>query len=130
MKHRANTARLTVRDAMPGTQQQIHKSTGVSQASISRWCDYLRACGDAHIGAWRRSEKYPGVFLAVYHPGPGKDAKCPYKPRTQQDRDRDSVRRRRRSGAWEERKARERAYYWAKKPARRDPLTAALFGPA
>ncbi len=127
-KHRANTVRLVVRDAMPGTQQDIHAKTGVSLAAISRWCEYLHDCEDAHIGGWQRSAKYHGVFMAVYHPGPGADVKCPYKPRTQRDRDRDSRRTRRKSGEWEDRKARERAYYWAKKGPRRDPLTAALFG--
>lgn len=130
MKHRANTVRAVVLAALPATQAEIHAKTGVSQAAISRWLTYLRACADAHIGGWTRSPNCPGIIMAIYHPGPGADVVCRLKPMTQRDRDRRSRATRRKSGDWEDRKAAERARYWAAKQPRRDPLTAALFGAA
>ena len=130
MKHRANTVRLVVHAALPATQADIHAKTGISQAAISRWLTYLRACGDAHIGAWRARDNKFGLPMAVYHPGPGLDVPCTIKPLTQRERDRRSRAVRRKSGDWADRQARERARYWRDKPARRDPLTAALFGAA
>lgn len=127
-KHRAGTARLAVLAAMPGTQTEIRAKSSASIAGVSRWCDYLVKCGDAHVGAWTLSAV--NIPMPIYHPGPGVNVKNPYPKRTQKQRDRDSRRRRRKSGEWEDRKARERAYYWRDKAPRRDPLTAALFGPA
>lgn len=128
-KHRNGTARLTVLAALPGTQAEIFAKTGVSQAAISRWLTYLRACGDAHIGGWTTARK-GGQPMAVYNPGAGPDAVCNIKPMTQRQRDRRSRAVRRKTGEWADRSARERAYYWARKPAKRDPLTAAFFGAA
>jgi len=130
MKHRANTVRTVVLAALPATQAEIHAATGISQAAISRWLTYLRACSDAHIGAWRKGASKFSQPVAVYHPGPGLDVACTIKPMTQKERDRRSRSLRRKSGDWEDRKAAERARYWRDKPARRDPLTAALFGRA
>lgn len=128
MKHRANTVRETVLAALPATQAEIHAKTGVSQAAVSRWLTYLRACSDAHIGAWRRPVAGPAV--AVYHPGAGADVVCTLKRYTQKDRDRRSRAVRRKNGDWEDRKAAERSRYWRDKPVQRDALTAALFGRA
>lgn len=130
MKHRANTARERVLAALPATQAQIRAKTGVSQAGISRWLAYLRACNDAHIGGWVRSENAAGIIMAIYHPGPGLDAVCRLRRFTQQDRDRRSRAVRRKNGDWEDRKAAERARYWRDKPVKRDTMTAALFGRA
>lgn len=128
MKHRKNTPRETVLAALPGTQAEIHAKTGVSQAAISRWLTYLRACGDARIGDWKRPTM--GPVMAVYYAGPGPDVVCSIKPMTQKDRDRRSRAVRRKNGDWEDRKASERSRYWRDKPVQRDPLTAALFGRA
>jgi hypothetical protein len=130
MKHRDNTVRAVVLAALPATQADIHAKTGVSQAAISRWITYLRACGDAHIGSWRERASKFGLPMAVYHPGPGLNVACDIKPMTQKQRDRRSRAVRRKTGDWVDRQARERSRYWAAKPARRDSLTAALFGAA
>lgn len=126
-KHRA---RLAVLEALPGTQAQIHAKTGVSQAAISRWLTFLRACSQAHIGGWTVSEKYRGIPMAIYHPGPGADVVCTIKRMTQRDRDRRSRAVRRLTGEWEDVLLRQRARYWRDKAPRRDPLTAAFFGAA
>lgn len=130
MKHRANTPRLTVLACLPATQAEIHAKTGVSQAAVSRWLTYLRECGDAHIGGWRRNPDYRAVVRAIYHPGPGADVVCTIRPMSQIERDRLSRKTRRANGDWEDRKAAERARYWRDKPVKRDALTAALFGRA
>ncbi len=129
MKHRTNTARTVVLAALPGSQADIHTATGVSQAAISRWLAYLRSCGDAHIGGWRKAKDKFSQPIAVYHKGPGPDVACNV-TMTQKQRDRRSVAMRRKSGDWADVLARERARYWRDKPVKRDPLTAALFGRA
>lgn len=128
MKHRANTCRETVLAALPATQAEIHDKTGVSQAAISRWMTYLRACGDAHIGDWKERDNKFGTPQAIYHPGPGADVVCTIRPMTQKERDRRSRAVRRKSGDWEDRKASERSRYWRDRAPRRDPLMAAFFG--
>lgn len=129
MKHRRNTPREIVLAALPATQAEIRAKTGVSQAAVSRWLTYLRACSDAHIGGWTTSRK-GGPPQSVYHSGAGADVVCTIKPLTPKQLNRRSRALRRKTGEWEDRKAADRARYWRNKPAKRDPLTAALFGRA
>lgn len=122
-------ARARILAAMPGTQAEIRAAAAVSQATASRWCTHLLDCAECHIGGWLPNPSPTGgPPMAIYHAGPGANVACPFKPLTQRERDRRSRRARRRSGAWEDVKARERARYWADKAPARDPLTAALFG--
>jgi len=130
MKQRKSPAREAVLAALPGTHAEIHAATGVSLAAVTRWLAYLRDNRQAHIGDWKRSEKCPGISVAIYHPGPGADVRCRLKRSTQKDRDRRSRETRRKNGDWDDVLARRRAAYWRDKAPRRDPLTAALFGAA
>ena len=121
---RANRARVL--EAMPGTRAQIRERTGLGVATVSRWCEDLRARGEAHVGGWW-VHPTGGPAAEVFHPGRGTTPKRP-KLSTDRQRVRAYRRRMRASGDWEDVKARRRAEYHARKPVRRDPLVAAFFG--
>lgn len=129
MKQAARARILAALTIAPGTQADLCSRANVSLPTCSRWCAHLRACAEAHISGWTATA-HGGPPSAVYSAGPGADVICSIKPLTQRQRDRRSRRLRRQSGAWEDRKAAERARYWAAKAARRDVLTAAFFGGA
>lgn len=118
--------RAQILATLPATQLMIRQKTKIGQATISRWCNDLVASGDAHIGAWVRSPT-GGPFAAVYHAGPGQEAPCDLAPLTHAELSRRYRDRQRRV------EIREKAYREAKARAlvpRRDPMVAALFGPA
>lgn len=118
--------RAQILATLPATQLMIRQKTKIGQATISRWCNDLVASGDAHIGAWVRSPT-GGPFAAVYHAGPGQEAPCELQPLTHAQLSRRYRDRQRRV------EIREKAYREAKARAlvpRRDPMVAALFGPA
>ena len=127
MTNSRQETRASVLAAMPGTQAEIRTRTGISQAAVSRWCNTLVDDGDAHIPKWLPPE-HLGAWSPHYEPGPGVNVERPG-GKSARELSRISRRQRRKSGDWEDVKARERGRYWAKKPARRDPLVEALFGP-
>jgi len=113
-----------VRAALPGTQGQIMKATGLTQPTTARWLTFMRECGEAHVGAWVAS-KPGGPPQSVYHAGPGADVACNVRPLSNAEK----LRRKHAPGAIEREERRRRADALAA-PARRDPFTAAFFGPA
>lgn len=115
--------RAAVLAALPATTRLIRRRTGLGEATVSRWLADLKAANEAHIGRWRRTT---GRFAGVWVAGPGEDAPKP-EPRTQADRDR--ARRLREREALRAELA-DRAARLAAAVPRRDPLVAALFGPA
>lgn len=117
--------REVVLAALPATQTEIRKKTGLSRATVCRWIGDLHKSGEIYICSWKHTG---GPFAAVYRAGKGKDVECTLKPTTIAERSRKYRRRMRQSGNWDDYKARERARYWARKPIQRDPMIAALFG--
>lgn len=115
--------RAAVLAALPATPRLLRRRTGLGQATNSRWLADLKAADEAHIGRWRRTV---GRFAAVWVAGPGKDAPKP-EPRSQAARDRA---RRERERAALRADLTDRAARLAAAVPRRDPLVAALFGPA
>lgn len=113
---------------MPGTIAAISESTGLAVPTVWRWVQDMAKSGEVHIGGWY-CPPGGGPLAGVYHAGPGVTAKMP-RLSTTRERSRKYRRRMRASGDWEDVKARERSKYHAARPVRRDPLTAAFFGPA
>lgn len=132
MRSHAKLNRAAVLAAMPGTRPEIEAKTGLGAATVWRWVKDLHGPDEGrgrecHIGRWRHCET-GGRPMPVYVAGPGRDAPCRLTPATDAERASRYRERLRRSGEWEDKKARMRARYWAKRPPKRDPLTAALFG--
>lgn len=119
--------RQVVFKALPGTVGDVHRSTGISKVAVWRWIKSLHEAGEAHIAGWRRVDG-GGPFQAVYAPGEGCDVPLSLKPFTRNENTRRFRARARKSGHWEDVKRRNRAKYWISKPAKRDPMVAALFG--
>lgn len=121
--------RDVVLQALPGAQREISERTGLGTATVHRWLKDLQASGDTHIGAWA-VHPHGGPIMAIYHAGPGPDVPCTIRIPSERERTRRHRRALRKSGEWEDVKARRRAAYHASKPVkRRDPLMA-LFGVA
>lgn len=116
-------ARALVLAALPATQVQVHRKTGLGQATVSRWLSDLKAAGEIHVGGWRRS-RHGGPFAARWVVGPGKDAPCKLNPLSPSER---NVKRRSREALERDDRSRRLA---AALVVRRDPLVAAFFGAA
>lgn len=94
-----------------------------------RWAKDLVDANEAHVCKMINPET-GGPQIAIYRIGP---KPAGFKPRvqatkTQSELSRAYRKRLRESGDWQDRLAKMRGDYWANKPVRRDPLTAALFG--
>lgn len=126
-KKRARRARILA--MLPATQLRIHKRTKIGQATISRWLADLVACEEAHIGGWQRSPT-GGPFAAVYYPGPGEEAPCTLEPLSVAELSRRYYLRKKQEAAEHQRDIEKAAAWIADFTPQRDPLTAALFGPA
>lgn len=126
MRDQRDNHRAVVLAAMPGTQVQIVAASGLSAATVSRWCEDLLARREAHVGGWH-TPPHGGPLRPVYHAGHGPRAR---KPRRLSDTER--MRRYRRQlvadGKWEDVLAKRRAKTAAGRVPRADPLATALFG--
>jgi len=123
-KPRKGTVRDAVLAAMPGTQRQIRFATGAGISAVSRWTSYLRASAECHIGAWEETPN-GGPPQCVYHAGPGADVLCTVRVMTEAEK----ARRKTVDGRTREKAARDRKAAELVAPAKRDPFTAAFFGP-
>lgn len=120
---RKNTIRESILASLPGTQREVRAKTGASPAMASRWILYLRTTGEAHIGGWAEPPK-GGTPVCVYHPGPGADVMCTVRELTPEEFDRRVSTANRRMQKNLDRKSVGKAVV-----VRRDPFTAAFFGP-
>ena len=122
--------RDVVLQALPGAQREISERTGLGTATVHRWLKDLQQAGEAHIGDWA-VHPHGGPIMAIYRAGPGPDVPCTIRIVSDKQRARMHRRELRKSGDWEDVKARRRAAYHARKPVvRRDPLMVGLFGVA
>lgn len=128
MSARKQAYREVVRRALPATMTEVHQRTGLGLSTVSRWLAAMHAAGEIHVGSWATPSNggTSENFARVWHAGPGVDAERPA-PRTLAELSRAARQRARKSGAWEDEKARRRGRWWADRQ-RRDPLVAALFG--
>lgn len=116
--------------ALPGDQNQVREATGLGKTTVWRWLKSLHEAGESHITGWARAPG-GGPFLATYAAGAGVDVVCKIKPLSEKAKQRRHQKKAKADGRWDERAARERAKYWAKRAlTHRDPMIAALFGPA
>lgn len=95
-------------DALPGTVQQIMAVTKLSKASVGSACVFLVFDERAHVGRYDQTVRN-GHWTPVYFAGPGVSVPNPDPPM---------------------RKAKAAPSIDAAPVVRRDPLVAALFGPA
>lgn len=121
--------RGVVLSALPGSNADVRAKTGLGLATVSRWLNDLLKAEEIHL---HHMEVSPtgGPLISVFHPGPAPAGFKPKIPKLPTDTERTARYRRnaRKSGAWEDIKAKRRAKYHANKKPKRDPLTAALFG--
>ena len=71
MKHQEAIFKL-----LPASKITIAKTTGVDRSTINRDVNKLAAEGLIHIGRWLARGEGP-ASIAVYHAGPGKQARKP-----------------------------------------------------
>lgn len=90
--------------ALPATELQAQERTKLSRYSVVKAIRALRQSKQCHVGGWKQIGKKPS---RVFHPGEGKDVEPPA-PMKQSE---------------------ARPIFSSRMP-RRDPLVAALFGPA
>lgn len=130
MPSRKRDNRARVLAAMPGTQAEIRERTGLGLATVSRWCEDLRARREAHVGGWWL-HPHGGPVSEVWHPGDGVTPRRP-RIRTAVQRGRANRQRLRASSDLEDVNARRRARYYARRgtPTPRDPLMRAFYGVA
>lgn len=102
--------------------------TGLGRTTIWRHLKDLHEAGECHISGWQRVDN-GGPPMPIYKAGPGKDKPCTLKPYTEAQKSRRYRRKARKNGSWEDRLSKQRARHHADKPARRDPIVEALFGP-
>lgn len=121
--------RALVLAALPGSNAQVRQRTGLGLATVSRWLNDLRIAGEIHLHH-KEVSPHGGPLISVFYPGALPAGFKPRVPKLLTNSQRTAKYRRnaRKSGAWEDIKARRRAAYHAQKKPRRDPLTAALFG--
>lgn len=129
MQSRKQAYRYKVLAALPGSAAEVRAKTGFGLATISRWLNAMLDAGEIHLHH-KVAPAHGGPLISVYAPGPEPAGHVVKAPRISTDRERVAKYRRnaRKSGAWEDVKAKRRAKYWATKAPARDPLTSALFG--
>lgn len=121
--------RALVLAALPGSNAQVRERTGLGLATVHRWLDDLLKAEEIHLHH-KEVSPHGGPLISVFHPGPAPAGFIPKMPKVLGDKQRTAKYRReaRKSGAWEDIKAKRRARYHANKKPRRDALTAAFFG--
>ena len=129
----ANRDRILERLAKgPATRVRLEIDLSLGVTTIWRWIETLHKGGPqlVYISGWERTKDGEGQPTPVYSLGSKKDVPNRFKPMTDKEKAAKRRKMQRKDNSWEEKLARDRAKYWAKKaPPARDPLTAALYGP-
>lgn len=112
------------------TQGELTERSGISKAAVSVNIRKMQAERKVYICGWMTdvggTEK-GGSYQARYRLGNRPDTPKP-PPMTVAEAARRFRQRMAKTGEIEDIRAQDRARYWRKQPARRDPLAAALFG--
>ena len=122
-----HTARAQVLAAMPGTQADIRRKTGLGSATVSRWVDSLRCAAECHVHEWVRSAR-GGPYSEVLHAGPGANATHTRTVKAVPKGERYNLEMRTSEGVSGRTQGRIPA--WVGKPIKRCPMTTAFFGAA
>lgn len=111
------------------TRGEIAQRCGISGSCVSTNIRALHAKRLVHICGWQTEcgGSTGGYYQARWHIGDRPDAPKPTPP-TSAELSRRFRERAIASGRIEDIRARDRTKWWRKRPARRDPLAAALFG--
>lgn len=135
--------RSLVIGALPGTFPEISERSGLSKSAVSRWIAVLHADGEARIIGWHQAKARWAKPKAIWGAGAGEHE--PYRParppapvarvgkklgRTEARTSARAARAARAVQIEAEEDAADRARRLAEIKVRRDPLVAALFGPA
>lgn len=119
----------------PATPEVLIQRTGMGRATVWRWLGIMRdheneADREVHVVKWE-FPKRGGNLVATYAAGPGPDVECTLVVITGAEKAERHRTKAMKSGAWEHRKALQRARHWADRAEKhRDPMIEALFGPA
>lgn len=114
--------------AMPARLQVIISSTGISAHTVQALVKQLRADCKCRVGNWERGPCGP---MEVFVLGSGPDAVCKIKNYSAKEKNDRYSRKLKQEGRWEEKKRRNRAYYWKQKALTRgDGMIGLLFGRA
>lgn len=74
-------ARGHILEAMPGTAPHLVRRSGYERHTVNRWLAKLHAGKaaerGAHIGGWEVPEGRGAAYVAIWHAGPGRDARRP-----------------------------------------------------
>jgi hypothetical protein len=74
-------AREHILEAMPGTVAHLVRRSGYERHTVNRWLAKLHAGKaaerGAHVGAWDVPEGRGAAYVAIWHAGPGADARRP-----------------------------------------------------
>ena len=108
--------KLAVIAALPGTTSSIMGKTGIKESSVRRWLNICQAEGALHIGEWLRSG---GNFQAQYVAGPGVNADCKLRTRTNAQHSKQFRKRARLDGRYQDILAQERGKWWADSAVRK-----------
>jgi hypothetical protein len=127
-----HTRKITLA-AMPNSVPAIAVDTGMPQTSTLRIVKQLHDEGLCRVGDWQRSIR--GLPSAIYHAGAGEDVPCRLKKFTPAQKTARYLRNVKNNPDLGVKRdltvARDRNRYWEKVATeRRDPMIAALFGPA
>lgn len=129
------TKRQAIFDALPATRAQIHQATGVSLASVKKWIRLMHDAREVHVGEWGDGGRCTRP-VEIFYPGPGEDAAYPVSAYSRASRDRADRLARGEPKRPRGRPPARRALINTPPPMslypkpKRDPLTAAFFGPA
>lgn len=120
------TKQLVIK-AMPATQRELIKKTGLAQGTISRMVRNLHEQKKCHISGWKPTKR--GDRMARYKGGPGEDVPNTFEPLTSAETSARYRIRLIRNGRIDEYRARGAANSRASKMRRAgDPFINALFG--
>jgi hypothetical protein len=64
---------------MPGTVREIMVKSKLSRRTVQKWIAIMREAKESHITGWKRTPD-KGPHHAIHGLGPGKDARCQFKP--------------------------------------------------
>jgi hypothetical protein len=113
--------------ALPATKVEIGPRAGLNKTTVLKVMPELHKAGQVHIGAWRPHPIH-GPPMAVYHPGPGKDAPDVLPRLTKKQRSERYEKRIKGTERHDQRKARHRSRHWEKKAAATKKGWAAALG--